>query len=174
MGGDDGDSGAVGGGGVLAVPRWPLGLHQQTGSQYARGGSAYRMQVPPIESYTGVQSQVPINDGQGQVIVPAGGVATVRLGPQGIGTVWYPAAVTISTTTGVNDASVANVYAGPAGLVTPTTLLGTIPSGGAGVLAAAVPPLPVGWYLTVVWTGAKPGDIAAVNITGSKDARMIG
>jgi len=318
------------------MPRWPLGLHQQTGSQYARGGSAYRMPVPPIEDYTGVTSRVPLNDGQGQAIVgvagngltgasagfeqgtagtwtqrggcsiaatqlaahtggwslaltdtvagnmsaasstaagitsqglpvapgqtvycqawllaattgrvcfagaqfyTAAGVviseldgptvndvttgwtlataavvapataafarlivqvnaaglgevhytddtylslspisygALVQVGPQGLGTVWYPAAVTVSTTSGVNDNSVANVYAGPAYLLTPTQLLGTIPNGGAGVLSAAVPPLPVGWYLTVIWTGANLGDVAAVNITGSKDARVRG
>jgi hypothetical protein len=127
-----------------------------------------------MEEFTGIQTRVPLNDGQGQAVVPASGTVTVRIGPSGLGTVWYPAAVTISTTSGVNDPSVANVYAGPANLQTPTTLLGTIPSGGAGVLAAAVPPLPVGWFLAVVWTGAKQGDIAAVNLTGSKDARVMG
>jgi len=82
--------------------------------------------------------------------------------------------VTVSTTTGVLDVSVCKIYAGPAGIQTPTTLLGTIFGGGAGVLSAAVPPLPVGWLLVAVWTGANPGDIAAVNVTGSKDARITG
>ncbi len=156
------------------MPRWPLGLHRQTGSQYAWGGVNRRIPVFPIEMYQGSIAQVPLSDGQGQATVNANGNATVQLGPQGLGTVWYPAAVTVSTTTGVNDVSVCNVYAGPAGILTPTQLLGTIPTGGAGVLAAAVPPLPVGWYLTVVWTGGVSGDTAAVNVTGSKVALMAG
>lgn len=156
------------------MPRWPRGLHQYAGGLPNLGQRSYRTPAPPLESYTGIQRQVPLNDGQAQAIVPASGTITVRIGPSGLGTVWYPAAVTVSTTSGVNDASVCNIYAGPAGLVTPTTLLGTIPSGGAGVLAAAIPPLPVGWYLAAVWTGAVPGDVAAVNVTGSKDARVIG
>jgi len=156
------------------MPRWPAGLHAYAGGLPNTGQINRAARRVPLEFYTGVQSQVPLNDGQGQAIVPASGTVTVQIGPQGLGTVWYIAAVTISTTTGVNDASVAQVYAGPTSLVTPTTLLGTIPSGGAGVLAAAVPPLPVGWSLTVVWTGAHTGDIAAVNVTGSKDARVTG
>ncbi len=156
------------------MPRWPVGLHRQTGSQPGRGGVIFRPPVAPIELYTGVTTSVPLNDGQGQTTVAANGTATVRIGPQGIGTVWYPASVTISTTSGVNDASVCNIYAGPASILTPTQLLGTIPTGGAGVLAAAVPPLAVGWYITAVWTGGKQGDIAAINVMGSKDARVIG
>jgi hypothetical protein len=156
------------------MPRWPAGLHYYAGALPNYGGRNRRIDRAPMEWYTGIQRQIPLNDGQGQALVPASGTVTVRIGPAGLGTVWYPAAVTVSTTTGVNDASVCNIYAGPAGLVTPTTLLGTIPSGGAGVLAAAVPPLPVGWFLAAVWTGAKQGDVAAVNVTGSKDARVIG
>lgn len=156
------------------MPRWPRGLHEYAGSLPNTGQRNRAIPVVPLEYYTGVQQQVPLNDGQGQALVPAGGSVTVQIGPQGLGTVWYPAAVTVSTTTGVNDSSVAKIYAGPTSLVTPTTLLGTIFGGGAGVLAAAVPPLPVGWSLTVVWTGATPGDLAAVNVTGSKTARIVG
>lgn len=156
------------------MPRWPAGLHPQAGSGTPTGFTFTRRRVVPIGQFTGRLAGIPINDGQGQATVSAAGAATIQIGPQGIGTVWYPAAVTVSTTSGVNDTSVCNVYAGPAGFVTPTTLLGTIPTGGAGVLAAAVPPLPVGWYLTAVWSGAKFGDVAAVNVTGSKDAWSIG
>lgn len=152
------------------MPRWPDGLHRQAGSGTPAGFTFTRRPVVPIGRFTATRRGIPINDGQGQTVISASGAGTVQLGPQGIGTVWYPAAVTVSTTSGVNDVSVANVYAGPAGFLAPTTLLGTIPTGGAGVLAAAVPPLPVGWYLTVVWSGGKHNDVAAVNITGSKDA----
>lgn len=156
------------------MPRWPRGLHEQAGSQFPGGGISRRIPVPGIGLYQAMVGQVPLNDGQGQATVNANGNATVQLGPQGLGTVWYPAAVTVSTTSGVNDASVCNIYAGPYGILTPTTLLGTIPTGGAGVLAAAVPPLPVGWFLTAVWTGGKSGDTAAVNLTGSKTALVPG
>jgi hypothetical protein len=156
------------------MPRVPRGLHYYAGGLPNIGQRAYAPTRPAVEDFIGVQSGVPLNDGQGQAVVPASGTVTVRIGPSGLGTVWYPAAVTVSTTTGVNDPSVCNIYAGPANLQTPTTLLGTIPSGGAGVLAAAVPPLPVGWFLAAVWTGATQGDIAAVNVTGSKTARVMG
>lgn len=156
------------------MPQVPEGLHRQAGSGRATGFTFLRRRVVPIEQFGGRHQGIPINDGQGQTTVASNGSATVQLGPQGIGTVWYPAAVTVYTTSGLNDTSVANVYAGPAGYLAPTTLLGTIPTGGAGVLAAAVPPMPVGWYLTVTWTGGKQGDIAAVNVTGSKDAWGIG
>ncbi len=155
------------------MPRWPAGLHRYAGGLPNSGGRSRLIPRLPIEAYTGVTTQVPLNDGQGQTVI-AGGTGKVSIGPSGLGTVWYPASVTVSTTSGVNDPSVCNVYAGPAGILTPTTLLGTIPSGGAGVLAVAVPPLPVGWYLTAVWSGAKNGDIAAINVTGSKDARVVG
>jgi len=154
------------------MPRWPAGLHRYAGG-LPNYGQIRRWRDPlPIGFFQGIQSRVPLNDGQAQGIVPASGNITLIIGPQGIGTVWYPAAVTVSTTTGVNDNSVCNIFAGPSGQQVPTTLLGTIPSGGAGVLAAAVPPLPVGWYLAAVWTGATTGDLAAVNVTGSKDARI--
>lgn len=156
------------------MPRWPRGLHPYAGGQRAVATPPRLPASVGLEQYTGIQRGVPINDGQGQQIVPGSGTVSVIIGPQGLGTVWYPAAVTVSTTTGVLDTSVCQIFAGPAGLNTPTTLLGTIPSGGAGVLAAAVPPLPVGWYLTAVWTGAHPGDVAAINVTGSKDARVTG
>jgi hypothetical protein len=156
------------------MPRWPAGLHTYAGGLPNLGQRNRAIPRPALETYTGVQRQVPLNDGQGSAFVSAGGSATVQLGPSGLGTVWYPAAVTISTTTGALDPSVCKIYAGPAGIQTPTTLLGTIVGGGAGVLAAAVPPLPVGWLLVAVWTGGTPGDVAAVNVTGSKDARVLG
>lgn len=158
----------------MGLVRWPKGLHEYAGGLF-NYGQVRRFRPPlPIGLYQGIVSRVPLNDGQAQGIVPASGSITLAIGPSGIGTVWYPAAVTVSTTSGVNDPSVCNIYAGPTTLQTPTTLLGGGLPGGAGVLAAAVPPLPVGWVLTAVWTGAKPGDVAAVNITGSKDARIAG
>lgn len=156
------------------MPRWPAGMHRHAAAGSARGPVMRRPPIPPATGYTGTIRQVPLTEAQGQTTIDANGNGVVSLGPQGMGTVWYPASVTVSTSTGVDDASVANVYAGPAGILTPTTLLGTIPSGGAGVLAVAIPPLPVGWQLAVVWSGGNTGDVAAVNVTGSKDAMVMG
>jgi hypothetical protein len=124
---------------------------------------------PSIATFTRRQSGIALQGGWAQTEVSGGG-AQVSAGPQGAGTVWYPAQVTVSTTTGIAtglDTSVCNVYLGAAG--TPTTLQGTI-YGGNGVLAVALPPLTVGLFLIAVWTGAHNGDQAAMNITGTMDA----
>lgn len=156
------------------MPRWPRGLHPHAAAGAAGAPRVRRPIAPAVPGFTGTIRQVPLNEAQGQTTIDGNGNGTVALGPQGMGTVWYPAAVTVSTTSGINDASVCNIYAGPAGILTPTTLLGTLPSGGAGVLSMGLPPLPVGWQLTAVWSGGSPGDVAAVNVTGSKDAMMLG
>lgn len=101
-----------------------------------------------------------------------GGLALVSVGPQGLGNVWYPAQVTVSTTSGVNDTSTCQVFLGPAGV--PVTLLGTIFPGGIGTLGAAVPPLAPGQYLIAQWTGGNPGDVAAINVIGTMDSVMPG
>jgi hypothetical protein len=118
---------------------------------------------------TGVQLQ----PGQGQTVVSAGGLATVSVGPSGAGTIWYPAQITVSTSTGLLsglDTALCSVYIGPAG--TPVTLQGTI-FGGNGVLAVALPPLSPGQFLVAVWSNAHPGDVAAVNITGTMDCLSL-
>ena len=121
----------------------------------------------PVEAYTVRQTGVPLTGGQALGPVPASGAITLQIGPEGLGTVWYPAQVTTSTTSGVNDTSTCLVYMGAAG--TPTTLMGTLYPGGAGVLAVAFPPLTVGLFIIAIFSGAKQGDIAAVNVTGSMD-----
>jgi hypothetical protein len=100
--------------------------------------------------------------------LPAG-QAVVQLGPSGLGNTWYPSQVTVATTTSMNqgsDSSVCNIYLGPS--VSPLTLLGTVFGGG--ILAAALPPIQPGQFLIAQWTGANPGDTAAMNVTGTMDA----
>jgi hypothetical protein len=121
----------------------------------------------PLEAYTRRLSQIPLTGGQAQGIIPGSGMLTLSLGPQGLGTVWYPVQVTLSTTTGPLDTSTALVYLGP--LVTPATLVATLYSG-TGTAALAIPPMSPGQFLVTVWTGAHPGDTAAVNIIGAMDA----
>jgi hypothetical protein len=97
-----------------------------------------------------------------------GGPNLVSVGPQGLGTTWYPVQATISTTTGVLDASTFNLYLGPAGV--PITLVGTLFPGGAGTIALAIPSMQPGQFLIGVWQGGKPGDVAAMNVIGLMSA----
>jgi hypothetical protein len=136
-----------------------------------RGSGMQRMAVTPIGAYTGKLSSVPLTGGQQIGTVPAGGGLTLQVGPQGLGTVWYPVQVTLSTTTGALDTSTALVYLGP--LVSPNTLVGTVYSGN-GTVALAIPDMTPGQTLIVVWSGAKSGDQAAFNIIGTMDALTTG
>jgi hypothetical protein len=156
------------------MARWPRGQHpaRWAGTGARRGIVAFRPASPAMERYVR-QVSAPIQPGQFQTTV-AGGTAQVTLGPTGAGVIWYPAQVTVSTTTGTTsglDTSICNIYLGPAGV--PVTLLGTV-FGGNGILAAALPNLQGGQYLIAVWTGAHNGDTAAVNITGTMTALDAG
>ena len=155
------------------MPFWPRGLHIQTGTQPRRGAVQHPIRRTPLYAYGQRITGVPLSDGQGQAVVSAAGTATVSLGPQGVGTVWYPASVTVATTTGVLDTSSCDVYAGPGSVLIATSLIGTIFPAGRGVLALAVPAMPVGYFITCVLTGGKTGDVFSVNITGAKDAWAV-
>jgi len=160
--------------------RWPAGLHPQ-GAKRRTSTLAWRpgwrgtgMQpiVPVrIERYGGRLSGVPLTGGQAQAAVPGSGLLTLQVGPQGLGTVWYPIQITLSTTTGVLDTSVALVYLGP--LVAQTTLIGTVFSGN-GTVANMPESMTPGQTLIVAWSGATPGDLAAVNVNGVMDALTTG
>jgi hypothetical protein len=136
-----------------------------------RGSGMQRMQPTPITAYTGKLSGVPLSGGQALGAVPANGILTLQVGPQGLGTVWYPVQVTLSTTTGALDTSTALVYLGP--LTNPNSLVGTVYSGN-GTVALAIPDMTPGQTLIVAWSGAHPGDQAAFNIIGTMDALTSG
>jgi hypothetical protein len=155
--------------------RKPPGLHPQRGgygSSQLRWGPGWHGsgQQPitrtPIRAYTARLSGVPLTGGQAQGVIAAGGL-TLQVAPQGLGTVWYPVQVTLSTTTGVLDTSTALVYLGPS--ATPATLVGQLFSGN-GTVALAIPDLTPGQTLIVKWTGAHNGDTAAMNVIGTMDA----
>lgn len=149
------------------MPRWPAGYHRPSATLRNRGGIARQIPRLPLEAYTRKLSQIPLTGGQAQGIIPGGGALTLSIGPQGLGTVWYPVQVTLSTTTGPLDTSTALVYLGP--LTTPATLVATLYSGN-GTAALAIPPMSPGQFLVVAWSGAHPGDTAAVNVIGTMDA----
>ena len=155
--------------------RLPPGFHYQAvrnGNELAnlpgRGGTGMQpIRVTPVGRYRRRVTQIPLTGGQGQAVISASGAATVTVGPQGLGNIWYPAQVTLSTTTGPLDTSTCKVYLGAQGV--PITLLGTIYTGN-GTLAAAVPPMQPGQFIIAVWSGGHNGDVAAVNIIGLMDA----
>ena len=158
----------------------PRGLHRQAyrpGNKLAwrpgwRGTGMRPIARLPVHLYRRAVTGLPLTGGQGQAVISGAGAATVTVGPQGLGNIWYPAQISVSTTSGLagNDASTCNVYLGSQGV--PVTLLGTLLPG-TGVLGLAVPSMSPGQYLIAVWSGGKNGDVAAVNVVGTMDALTI-
>jgi hypothetical protein len=133
----------------------------------ARGAQVWRIPRVPVEAYTRRLTGLLLTGGQAQGIITGAGALTLSVGPQGLGNVWYPVQVTLSTATGVFDGSTANVYLGAQGV--PITLVGTLYSGN-GTVALAIPPMTPGQVLIVVWSAGNPGDTAAMNVLGTMDA----
>lgn len=149
------------------MARWPAGLHRNAQSLPATGMRARAIPRLPLEAFTRRLTGLPLTGGQAQGAIPGSGALTLTIGPQGLGTTWYPVQITLSTTTGVLDTSTANVYLGP--LVTPATLVGSLFTGN-GTVALAIPAMQPGQYLVISWTGGNPGDTAAANVIGTMDA----
>lgn len=166
--------------GGMPMVRVPAGFHYQAvrnGNQLAsrpglNGSGMQPMARTPIGAYTQRIRGVNLNGGQAQGIVPASGGLTLTIGPQGLGTTWYPAQATISTTTGPLDTSTCKVYLGVQGV--PATLVATIFPGGAGTAALAIPPMMPGQLLFFTWTNAHVGDTAGANVIGTMDALSTG
>ena len=159
------------------MPRFPPGWGQYFHPQRLKsntlawrpgwqGSGQQPITATPIRAYTGKISGVPLTGGQAQGVI-ASGTLTLTVAPQGLGTIWYPVQVTLSTTTGALDTSTALVYLGPA--VTPATLVGQLFSGN-GTVALAIPNMSPGQSLIIKWTGGHNGDIAAANVIGTMDA----
>ena len=110
---------------MVRIPRgyW----HPYAGALPARGATVLLIPRVPIEAYTGKLAGLPLTGGQVQGTVPASGNLTLSTGPQGLGNVWYPVQITLSTTTGPLDTSTALVYLGAQGV--PVTLVGTLFTG---------------------------------------------
>jgi hypothetical protein len=160
---------------VAVVRRQPRVVPAIAAGSWRAAGNRFfkRTLVPPVpmQAYTNKITNVPLTGGQASAAIPAGGSLTLSVGPQGLGTVWYPASVTLSTTAGALDTSTATVYLGVGGV--PTTQVGTLFPGN-GVLALAVPPQQPGDLIIVTWTGGVPGEVAALNIIGTQDALTTG
>ena len=147
--------------------RIPRGWHPYAGALPARGATVLRIPRVPIEAYQRRLTGLPLTGGQVQGVIPASGSLTLSVGPQGLGNVWYPVQVTLSTTTGLLDTSTALVYLGAQGI--PVTQVGALYSGN-GTVALAIPPMTPGQVLITTWTGGTPADTAAMNVLGTMDA----
>lgn len=121
----------------------------------------------PVGRYTSRITSVPLTGGQAQGVISSDGTLTLQVGPQGMGTIWYPIQVTTTTSTGALDTSTAYVYLGPA--ITPATQVGII-SAGNGTAALAIPNMSPGQTLIVQWVNGHPGDTASMNVIGTMDA----
>jgi hypothetical protein len=120
----------------------------------------------PIAAYTGQISNVPLTGGQVQA--KAGGATlTLTVGPQGLGTVWYPVQVTLSTSIGQLDTCTGTVYLGPQAI--PISQVGAVFSGN-GTVALAIPSMSPGQLLTIQWTNATAGELCSANVIGTMSA----
>ena len=138
----------------------------------AMSGPAARPKMTPIPrqsifDFSHKVSGVPLQPSQAQGLISASGGLTLTIGPTGTGNTWYPAQVTVSTTTGVLDGSLFNLFVGPSGI--PIQQVGNC-LGGAGTIALAIPPMQPGLYLIGVWSQGHTGDLAAMNVIGVMDA----
>jgi len=154
--------------------RLPAGFHYPAGGRFP-GKLTRAPQVRPItrlpmQLYRQKITGAPLTGGQAQGKISAAGAATLSVGPSGAGNVWYPASITILTTSGVNDFSTCSVYLGPAGV--PVTLQATLFPGGTGTASLAIPSMTPGQYIIAVWSGGNSGDVCSINITGTMDSVM--
>lgn len=146
---------ATAAGGWLNTPRWRPG----------------RPASPPQHAYTRKMTAPIAGNGVAQSQI-SGGTATVRIGPAGIGTRWYPQQITLATTTGPADTSTAVGYLGP--VATSSSVIFTSYAGGGDVIGLAIPMMQPGDLLTVVWSGGHNGDWAQLVITGDQDVLVPG
>jgi len=144
------------------------------GSWAAAGNHFTKLRINPpipISRYTQKITGVPLTGGQASGPMSAAGAITLSVGPQGLGNLWYPAQITLSTSVGPLDTSTALVWLGSGGV--PTTLVATVYTGN-GIAALAVPNMQPGDLIIVQWTGGTPGSIASLNIIGTMDALSTG
>jgi hypothetical protein len=145
-------------------------LGRSAGSLPNQGFARRAAASTPQGSYTGSQQTV-ITGGYAAAVVPASGSVTVRVGPMGVGTIWYPQAAAISTTTGAADASTCALYLTPLenGAQVPATQIGGQSyAGGGDTIGLAVPPMWAGYFIVAVWTGATSGDLASLAVYGTQ------
>lgn len=150
------------------IPAIPAGSWLAAGNRFIK-----RTINPPVpmSAYQTKATGVNLTGGQASGVMSAAGGLTLAVGPQGYGTIWYPAQVTLSTGLGQLDTATANVYLGVGGV--PTQQVAQVFSGN-GVVALALPPMQFGENIIVVWSGGTSGEMASLNIIGTQDALTTG
>lgn len=154
------------------LPRLPSPIRAGVAGSWgnAPGSGIMRPQTAPLSSYTSVQ-RLAIRPGEGTstVTVPGSGTVHISLGPEALNT-WYVTHCVISTTTGAADTSTCAVQLGP-------VAQGIVPggqsyAGGGDSVSLGGRVLRPGEYVTAIWSGANPGDLATLTIYGEQDILM--
>jgi hypothetical protein len=149
--------------------RRPRGAAIPAGTWAAAGNQFRKLRPPvslPVEAFNTIRRVQIGGNGVASGVISAAPATTVPVGPQGYGTRWYPAQVSIATKTGANDTSTCAFYLNVAG---PGGFLGQSYAGGGDQLGFAVPEMQPGDLLYAVWSGGTAGDWAQVTVTGSMD-----
>jgi len=145
------------------IPAIAAGTWRAAGNQFFK----FRMpQAAPVERFTRVRTVQIGGNGIASGIIAANGTATVAVGPQGYGTRWYPAQVSIATALGAADVSTCAFYLNVIG---PGGFLGQSYAGGGDQPAFALPEMQPGDLLYAVWAGGTTGNWCQVAVTGSMD-----
>lgn len=153
------------------MPRRPRGAAIPSGTWAAAGNRGFfvdlrRPRIIPIEAFRRPRTAQIGNQGIAGGVIGSGGGATVTVGPQGYGTRWYPAQISIATQGGAADPSTCAFYLNVVG---PGGFLGQSYAGGGDQPAFAVPEMQPGDLLFAVWAGSTPGFWTQVAVTGSMD-----
>ena len=156
------------------IPAW---IHPQAAGRtlnklnlrpgYPPGSGARRIIVVPIQRFSQPVTGVSLTGGQRQTTVNGAGSATLQVGPQGQGVRWYPSAVIVSTSTGASDNSTVACYIGSVALQ--NLQGGQSYAGGGDTIGLSVLSMTPGDLLICIWSGAKPGATAVMNVQGTQD-----
>ena len=120
----------------------------------------------PVTGFTDLQRR-PITDGTGQAVVNGSGAAIVRVGPGHWGQTWYPVSADIATTTGALDTSTVQFFLGV--ISASSQIGGQSYQGGGDTMSWSSRPVQIGEQVFAVWSGATPGDLATLRVTGDED-----
>lgn len=154
----------------MAVRRRPSPVPAVASGTWRAAGNVFtklrRPQIVPMERFAAVRSTQIGASGIGAGTISGAGSATVPVGPQGYGTRWYPAQVSIATQTGANDVSTCTFYMNVVG---PGGFIGQSYAGGGDQPGLALPEMQPGDLLYAVWAGGHAGDWCQVTITGQQD-----
>ena len=124
----------------------------------------------------------PITGGYAAVTLDFSGGGRAFCGPQGVGTVWYPQAVAVATTSGAGDNSTVSLFISPMlshdlnGLLFVQELQmqigGQSYAGGGDTIGIAVPPMRNGYYIICIWSGGTENDLASFQVYGNQTVLM--